>query len=131
LGIDLGEVRVGLAVSDDLGMLAHPWETIPAGADLAGRVARKAAERGVEVIVVGVPRNMDGTYGPAAEKSRAFLAQLAEVTAARVVGWDERLTTVAAQRALREAGRPARKQRDVVDQAAAQILLQSWLDAQA
>jgi len=79
-------------------------------------------------VLIGLPRNMDGTYGPAAEIARTFAENLRSRIACPVDLWDERLTTVAAQRALRESGRKARDQRGVVDQVAAQILLQSWLD---
>lgn len=132
LGIDPGEARVGVAVSDELGLLAHPLETIDVRRmDPIARVAELVREKSAAAVVVGVPRNMDGSFGPAAEKSRAFIAALAPLVPCRVVAWDERLTTVSAQRALREAGRKARDQKKVVDQAAAQILLQSWLDASA
>lgn len=131
LGIDPGDARVGVAISDDLGLLAHPLETIAvAKADPIARIAALASERGVDAIVVGVPRNMDGSLGPAAEKARAFIEALRGAVNCPVIPWDERLTTMAAERALREAGRKAKDQRAVVDQAAAQILLQSWLDAQ-
>jgi len=132
LGIDPGDARVGVAISDELGMLAHPLETIPvASVDPISRIAALAAEKNIAAIVVGVPRNMDGTFGPAAEKSKVFIEKLRAQVSCRVVPWDERLTTVSAQRALQEAGRNAKKQRAVIDQAAAQILLQGWLDAQA
>lgn len=130
LGIDLGDVRVGIAASDDLGMLAHPLQTIPAtGGDLAKRIAALATEHRAATIVVGVPRNMDGSRGPAAEKALAFIEDLKKCTPSRVLGWDERLTTVSAQRALREAGRDARSQKSIIDQVAAQIILQGWLDS--
>ena len=80
-------------------------------------------------LVVGVPRNMDGSYGPSAERSRALIAELRATGDLEIVPWDERLTTVAAQRALRESGRKAKHQKGVIDQAAAQIILQSWLDS--
>jgi putative Holliday junction resolvase len=73
---------------------------------------------------------MNGTFGPAAEKSKAFIEELRRETSIPVVSWDERMTTVSAQRALQEAGRNTRKQRPVIDQVAAQIILQSWLDSQ-
>jgi putative Holliday junction resolvase len=131
LGIDPGEVRVGVAVSDDLGMLAHPLETIDASkCDPCDRIAELVAEKEVCAVIVGVPRNMDGSFGPAAEKARAWIEKLKTRIACKVIPWDERLTTVSARRALREAGRTARNQRSVIDQAAAQILLQSWLDSQ-
>lgn len=132
LGIDLGDARVGVAVSDELGLLAHPLETIQVKAGgVVKRVLGLAGEKGAGTIVVGMPRNMDGSYGPAAEKSRAFISELQAGGAVRVVAWDERLTTVAAERSLHEAGRKARDHRAVIDQVAAQILLQSWLDSQA
>lgn len=132
LGIDLGDARVGIAVSDDLGMLAHPMETIQVK---AGRVMQRILEiireKGTQTIIVGMPRNMDGSFGPAAQKAREFIEALKLETTARVVPWDERLTTVSAQRSLHEAGKNARAQKAMIDQVAAQILLQSWLDSQA
>ena len=131
LGIDPGDVRMGLAISDELGMLAHPLETVPVGkADGVDRVAEIVAEKGVSVIVVGMPRNMDGSFGPAAEKAKALIEKLKAKVTCRVVPWDERLTTVSAQKQLQAAGRNAKQQRGIIDQAAAQIILQSWLDAQ-
>jgi putative Holliday junction resolvase len=115
-------------VSDELGMLAQPWKTLPGGAASLDAVVAAAGELKPGRILVGLPRNMDGTYGPAAEAARAFAADLRARVACPVDLWDERLTTVAAQRSLRESGRKARDQRGVVDQVAAQILLQSWLD---
>ena len=132
LGIDPGEVRVGVAMSDDLGLLAHPLETIDASRrDPCERITELAGQKQAIAIVVGVPRNMDGSFGPAAEKARALIERLRASVSCQVIPWDERLTTVSAQRALREAGRKAKNQRSVIDQAAAQILLQSWIDAQA
>lgn len=132
LGIDLGDARVGVATSDDLGMLAHPLETIQVkSGGVLKRILELAREKSAATIVVGMPRNMDGTFGPAAEKSREFIEKLKAETTCRVVAWDERLTTVSAQRSLHEAGRKAKEHRAVIDQVAAQILLQSWLDSQA
>lgn len=131
LGIDLGDARVGIAVSDDLGMLAHPVETIQVKAGrVVERILEIAQEKGTQTIVVGMPRNMDGSFGPAAQKTRDFIEALKSKTACRVVPWDERLTTVSAQRSLHEAGKNARAQKAMIDQVAAQILLQSWLDSQ-
>ena len=128
MAVDLGAARTGVAVSDELGMLAQPWKTLPGGEASLEAVAAAAAELQPGRIVVGLPRNMDGTYGPAAEAARTFGENLRARVACPVDLWDERLTTVAAQRSLRESGRKARDQRGVVDQVAAQILLQSWLD---
>ncbi len=128
MAVDLGSARTGIAVSDELGMLAQPWKTLPGGDASLEAVVGVADELKPARILVGLPRNMDGTYGPAAEASRAFAENLRARVSCPVDLWDERLTTVAAQRALRESGRKARDQRGVVDQVAAQILLQSWLD---
>ncbi len=128
MALDLGGARTGVAVSDELGMLAQPWKTLPGGDAALEAVIAAVEEIGPSQIVVGLPRNMDGTSGPAAEAARDFSAQLRERVKCPVDLWDERLTTVSAQRALRESGRKARNQRSVIDQVAAQILLQSWLD---
>jgi len=128
MAVDLGTARTGIAVSDELGMLAQPWKTLPGGDATLEAVVAAAGEIQPGRILVGLPRNMNGTYGPAAENARTFAENLRARVACPVDLWDERLTTVAAQRALRESGRKARDQRGVVDQVAAQILLQSWLD---
>jgi putative Holliday junction resolvase len=133
LGIDHGEARIGLAISDELGMLAHPLETIYLRevSDPVAHIAAIVARDKVGQIVLGMPRNMDGTYGPAAEKVRAFAEKLKAATACPIKLWDERLTSVAAQRSLHEAGRTVKNSRNVIDQVAAQMILQGWLDAQA
>ena len=132
LGIDLGDARVGVAISDELGMLAHPLETITVkNTEPVARIAEIAVRDKIGTIVLGLPRNMDGTYGPAAEKSRAFAEKLRGSTGCVVKLWDERLTSVAAQRSLHEAGRNAKQSRSVIDQVAAQLILQGWLDSQA
>jgi putative Holliday junction resolvase len=130
LGIDLGDARVGVAISDDLGMLAHPLETIAVKtSDVKKRILTLVAERGAQTIIVGMPRNMDGTYGPAATKAKEFIEALRISTEIKVIAWDERLTTVSAQRSLHEAGKNTKKQRPIIDQVAAQIILQGWLDS--
>jgi putative Holliday junction resolvase len=133
LGIDHGDARIGLAIADDLGMLAHPLETIHVRevADPVARIAEIVGRDRIEIIVLGMPRNMDGTYGPAADKVRAFAEKLRAACGCEVKLWDERLTSVAAQRALHEAGRNVQQSRAVIDQVAAQMILQGWLDAQA
>jgi putative Holliday junction resolvase len=128
MAVDLGTARTGLAVSDELGMLAQPWKTLPGGESALDAVVAASQEIKPVRILVGLPRNMNGTYGPAAENARTFAESLRARVTCPVDLWDERLTTVAAQRALRESGRKARDQRGVIDQVAAQILLQSWLD---
>ena len=133
LGIDLGEARIGLAISDELGMLAHPLETIhlKETAEPVSRIAAIVERDRIEMIVLGLPRNMNGTYGPAAEKARAFADLLKTRVTCPVKLWDERLTSVAAQRSLQEAGRKVKDSRKVIDQVAAQLILQGWLDSQA
>jgi putative Holliday junction resolvase len=132
LGIDLGEARIGLAVSDDLGMLAHPLETIAVKqTEPIRRIQEVVARDKITRIILGLPRNMDGTYGPAAEKTRAFAEKLKAAVPCEVQLWDERLTSVAAQRALHESGRNVKQSRPVIDQVAAQMILQGWLDSQA
>ncbi len=136
MGIDLGEARVGIAVADSLGMLAHPRETIrvPPGKGVEGvlgRIAELVARDKIGVIVLGLPRNMNGTEGPAAAKARAFADGLRAATSCEVRLLDERLTTVAAQRALHDSGRNVKQGRAVIDQVAAQMILQGWLDGQA
>lgn len=133
LGIDLGEARIGLALSDELGMLAHPLETVflKVTPDPVARIAAIVERDKVEMIVLGLPRNMNGTYGPAAEKSREFAEKLKARITCPVKLWDERLTSVAAQRSLHEAGRNVKDSRAVIDQVAAQLILQGWLDSQA
>ncbi|HEX4823217.1 MAG TPA: Holliday junction resolvase RuvX [Candidatus Polarisedimenticolaceae bacterium] len=132
LGIDLGTVRVGLALSDPLGLTAQPRGFLPRRA-LAKDLAPLAAlirEQGIGTIVVGHPRTLAGDTGPAAAGAEAFAARLAEALPCRIVLWDERLTTVQAQRALLEGDVRRSKRREIVDQTAAAIMLQSWLDAQ-
>jgi putative Holliday junction resolvase len=133
LGIDHGDARIGLAISDELGMLAHPLETIHLKevADPFARIAAIVTRDKIGQIVLGLPRNMDGTYGPAAEKVRAFADKLRATCPCPVKLWDERLTSIAAQRSLHEAGRNVKNSRAVIDQVAAQLILQGWLDSQA
>lgn len=129
LGVDLGRVRTGVAVSDELGMLAHPVETIPARADTARRVAEIVREKNVERVVIGLPRHMNGSVGVGATEALAFAEKLRAQVACEVITWDERMTTMAANRALRDSGQKSRNSRGVVDQVAAQMILQGYLDA--
>lgn len=132
LGIDHGDARIGLAVSDELRMLAHPLETVQNNPKALQRIKAVIADKSVDVIVIGLPKNMDGTRGEAAKKVEAFATAIrADHPEMRVVLWDERLTTVAAQRALHEAGRNAKNSRSILDQVAAQMILQGWLDSQS
>ena len=131
LGIDLGKARVGLSVSDELGMLAHPLETIPASDNVLARIGEIVTAKDIEKVVIGLPRHMNGSMGTGAAEAVAFAEKLRARIGCEVVTWDERLTTMAANRALRESGRRAKNSRGVVDQVAAQIILQSYLDAGA
>jgi putative Holliday junction resolvase len=130
LGVDFGGSRIGLAISDELGLLAHPLETIPAGKNAAERIAEIVRDKKIDNVVVGLPRNMDGTFGPAANKTSQFVEELRALISSKITTWDERLTTVAAHRALREAGKKTRATRGYVDQVAAQMILQGYLDRQ-
>ncbi len=134
LGIDPGTKRIGLAVSDLSGTLASPLTVLKRSKsrrhDLA-ELARIARAEEVEVIVVGLPLNMDGSHGPSAEAAAAEAQRLATLVDVPVEMHDERLTTVAAERAMREAGLDAAARRDRVDAAAAAVMLQSWLDGRA
>jgi putative Holliday junction resolvase len=135
LGVDVGSVRVGVAISDPSPFLATPLVTLArdekAGQDLTELVALVAEHEVVEV-VVGLPRTLAGRHGPAAEAASAYAAALAERLAPVPVRLtDERLTTVTASRVLAQRGVRGKKQRAVVDQAAAVEILQSWLDGRA
>jgi len=131
IGIDVGSVRVGVALSDPDGLIATPLQTVPrdvdGGTDVA-TIAALVAEHEAVGVVVGLPRTLAGREGPAAEAARAFVAVLEPALAVPVELSDERLTTVVATRQLRESGRKGRKQRAVVDQVAAVGILQGWLD---
>lgn len=131
LGVDHGQARIGLAISDELGMLAHPLETVPASPidAAAKRIAQLAREKDVQTVVIGLPRHMSGESGTAAAEVNAFAAKLRPLLKCDVVLWDERLTTTAAHRALRDAGKKTRNTRGVLDQVAAQMILQGYLDS--
>jgi len=131
LGIDHGDARIGLAATDDFGILAHPVETVDntRGEDRAlARIAEVAAIRGIRTLVVGLPIRLDGTEGTAAAKVRAFAARLREaLPAIPLVFIDETLTTAAATEKLHQAGRKTRNHRQVIDQAAAVEILNIWM----
>ena len=132
VGIDPGEARIGIAISVEEASIAFPRETVLARggwAQAATRVREALADDEISLAVVGLPLRLDGTEGEAARRARVFGAALGAALEVEVVYWDERLTTVAAERSLREMGRRGTKQREVVDQSAATILLQGYLDA--
>jgi len=128
LALDLGHARIGAAISDELQLLAHPLETIPAGEQATPRLAQIISEKKVDHVVVGIPRQMNGQIGVAATEALRFVEKLRTILPCPVVTWDERLTTVAAHRALRDAGKKTRDTRAYVDQVAAQMILQGYLD---
>jgi putative Holliday junction resolvase len=133
LGLDVGDKRIGVAVSDEMGWTAQPVKTIQRvsrAKDLAA-VAELVAEYQAQAVVLGLPRNMDGSLGPQAAKTQAFGRALAEAVAAEVLFWDERWSTKAAERTLLEADLSRAKRRKVLDQVAAGFILQGYLDHRA
>jgi putative holliday junction resolvase len=132
LALDHGTQRVGLALSDPSGTLAQPvgyWPLEPFGA-FVDRLRGLLMEREVALIVVGMPRNMDGSYGPAAQRVEEFVGVLRSALTVPVRTWDERLTSVQANRLLIEGGMRRAKRKQKVDSVAAAVLLQSYLDAE-
>ncbi|MBI4870972.1 MAG: Holliday junction resolvase RuvX [Candidatus Riflebacteria bacterium] len=131
LAVDPGSRRLGLAISDPGRSLAFPREVVAFEkiAEAVKAVKRLVAEEGVELIVVGLPLSLSGREGPAVEKARDLARRLREATGVEVVEWDERLTTVGAARAMHEGGLNSRQQRGRVDQVAAALLLQTYLEA--
>jgi putative Holliday junction resolvase len=133
LGIDVGDVRIGVASCDPSGMIATPVETVARGDGDLARLRALAHEHEAVEAVVGLPRSLSGGEGPAAAKVRGFADTLAQALAAdgvtvRLV--DERLSTVSAESVLREQGRKGKRRRAVVDQAAAVVILQNALDTE-
>ncbi len=134
LGVDYGDVRIGLAISDPTGTIASPIAAIAAtGSGDPENVVGIAAERGASTIVVGLPVSLDGTHGPAARKVTAFCNRLRKVTDLPVVPWDERMTTVEAQSLLRAAGQSPAKargtERGKIDSASAAIILNAYMQS--
>lgn len=131
LALDHGTVRVGVALSDEMRLFAQPLEHIPAEpfSELVSRVKVLVREKEVELIVVGMPRNMDGSYGPAAQRVREFVIALKEAVPMPIRTWDERLTSVTANRLLSEGNVRGQDRKDKVDKVAAAVLLQSYLDS--
>ena len=133
LALDHGTKRVGVAVSDEMYIIAQPLEYIapePFAAFLA-RLRQIISEKEIGQILVGMPRNMDGSYGPAALKVRAFVAALKDAVTIPIKLWDERLTSTQAQRFLIQGGVRREQRKEKVDKTAAAILLQSYLDSGA
>jgi putative Holliday junction resolvase len=129
LGIDHGDARIGIAATDPLGILAHPVETIDVRrTDPLERIAALTAQRNIRTLVLGLPIRIDGTEGSAAAKVRVFGGKLAaRVPGVPLVYVDEAYTTMDAAEKLREAGRKAKQQKAVIDQAAAVGILEAWM----
>ena len=130
LALDHGSKRIGIAVSDETKTIAQPLEYIAAEpiADLLTRLKQLIREKEVDLILIGQPRNMDGSYGPAAQKVEAFVAVLNTAITVPIKMWDERLTSTMANKALIQGGVRRDKRKEKVDKMAAAILLQSYLD---
>lgn len=130
LGIDHGQARIGIAATDDFGILAHPVETIDQNkSDAIARIVRLTELRQIHTLVVGLPLRMDGSEGSSAAKVRAFADQLRQqIPTIPLVLVDETLSTANAAAKLREAGRNARQQKAIIDQAAAVEILNLWME---
>lgn len=132
MGLDVGSKTIGVAVSDELGFSAHPITTVRRTnlrADLH-ELARLIAEQDVVRLIVGLPLNMNGSEGHRAVESRKLGDALAEQSQLPIVYWDERLTSVAAEKSLIEADVSRKRRKEVIDQVAACLILQGWLDSQ-
>jgi putative holliday junction resolvase len=131
--IDLGKARVGVAVCDELGMMAHarPYLDGKSKKPLLAALASLAKEEKLQRFLVGLPLEMTGEHGPAARRAAAFAQELADATGLEIELVDERLTTVEATRRLRDGGLRGRETRERVDGASAQVLLQAWLDGRS
>lgn len=132
LGVDYGDKRIGVAISDPLGIMAQGVAVIGKGESFEGdirelkRIIKKY--EGVDEIVVGLPKTLAGKIGPQAEKALAFVEALKKEFKLNIVTWDERLTTVEAERTLIEAGLSRQKRKKIIDKSAAAAILQSYLD---
>lgn len=126
--VDVGTVRVGIAATDPERRMAFPVETVPRNRDTVGRIATIVEDRGIVAVFVGLPLTLAGREGPSAEDARSLAGDLAQRLAVPVRLVDERLSTSSASAALRQAGRNARRQREVIDQAAAVVILETVLD---
>ena len=132
LGLDVGEKRIGVALSDPLGIMASALTVIEGKSEASAieQIIALAREHDAERIVVGLPRSLDGRLGPQASKVQAFADSLAGRTGIPVVTWDERFSTVEAERALVEAGMKRDKRKKRLDSVAAALILQGYLDSE-
>ena len=134
LALDVGQKRIGIAISDQSGKIALPLETLVRGSCLdedLRQLAAIARDRQAQRIVVGLPTSLSGEPGPAAQQMAAFAAALDQVTPAEVVLWDERLTTVIAEKTMLAADVKRRQRRQHIDKVAATLILQNYLNAHA
>jgi putative Holliday junction resolvase len=134
LGIDLGSKRIGIAVSDLSGTIASALTTVHRSSSRRhdhAAIAKLVRDEEAEQVVVGLPLSLDGSTGPAARAAKTEAKQLASVVGVPVTMYDERFTTVTAERGMLEAGLDARQRRKVVDKVAAAVMLQAWLDHRA
>lgn len=133
IGLDTGTRRIGVALSDATGRLASPVETV-AGADVRAaceRIAQLVADTGAVAIVVGLPVDMSGREGPAVRRTRNFTRVLEQAVSVPVLEWDERLSSAQAERSLLANDLRRERRKEVLDQAAAVLILQAWLDSPA
>jgi len=130
LALDHGTKRIGVAVSDETKTIAQPLEYIPAEpfADFLARLKKLLVEKEIDLVLIGLPRNMDGSCGPAALKVQTFVAVLKDAITVPIKTWDERLTSAQANRILIQGNVRRDKRKEKVDKMAAAILLQSYLD---
>jgi putative Holliday junction resolvase len=131
IGVDLGDARVGIALSNPDRTLASPLEVIKRTGNLYRDIAKIVDEWEATMVVVGLPLSLDGSVGPAAKKALAEVERMGAPLRVPIETYDERLTTVTAERLMTDAGLDTRNQRKVVDKIAAAIMLQAWLDRQA
>lgn len=131
MGLDVGEKTIGIALSDELGITAQPYQTLKRRGDTQDLRAIRSIldERGVSAVIVGLPKNMDGTLGGQARRVAAFAEKIEAALHIPVVHWDERLSTVAAERVLIQADVSRAKRKKHVDKLAAALILQGYLDA--
>jgi putative Holliday junction resolvase len=130
LGLDIGDRRIGMAISDGLGITAQPAGMIDRSKtpDYFEKIIEAAREREAVLIVAGLPKRLDGSSSPQTEKAEKFIAELAAMTDIPIETWDERLTTVSAEASLIEANMRRSSRKKVIDSVAAQIMLQHYLD---
>jgi putative holliday junction resolvase len=131
IGVDLGDSRVGIALSNPDRTLASPLEVLKRTGNLHRDIAKIVDEWEATVVVVGLPLSLDGSMGPAAKKALKEVTRMGATLRVPIETYDERLTTVTAERLMTDAGLDSRNQRKVVDKIAAAIMLQAWLDRQA